>query len=88
MAHMDARGNLRTLEGLPRYCPVPASAVDVGVLARWRHLRDGMRLITEMLPVEERVLAARMQEHWAYCCFQVEKYEAMEVPAWVLPLES
>lgn len=58
----------------------------MSVKVRWVHLRDGLRLAIEMLPEEERTLGARLQEHWAYCCRKVERFDAGEVPEWVLPM--
>ena len=79
------RGNKRELDGVERYCPIPSESLALGSLARWRHLRDGLKLVIEMLPHDERVLGSRLQEHWAYCCLKVEEFESKEPPEWVLP---
>jgi hypothetical protein len=70
---------------MERYCPIPSAALELGTLARWRHVRDGLKLVIEMLPFDERRLSERLQEHWAYCCMKVEEFQAKEPPEWLLP---
>lgn len=83
---MGTRVNERMLEGKKRYCPTPGDRLAVGSKTRWRLVRDGLKVVIETLPFEERVLGARLQEHWAFACLKVEEFEALEPPPWVLPL--
>jgi hypothetical protein len=82
---MVGYGNKRTLEGKERDCPVPLEGYDLGALTRWRHIRDGLRVLIERLPWTEKGTVARLQEVWAYACKKVEDLEAKEPPEWVLP---
>lgn len=82
---MGPRANQRTLEGKLRYCPVPGESLALSSKFRWMHVRDGLKLVIEALPFEERVVGARLQEHWAYACRKVEDFEEQEEPPWVLP---
>lgn len=77
--------NQRELEGKQRYCPVPGERLAVGSKTRWRLVRDGLKVVIEALPFEERVIGARLQEHWAYACRKVEEFEQLEPPSWVFP---
>lgn len=78
------RGNQRTLDGVERYCPIAVESLGLGSLARWRHIRDGLKLVISMLPHDERGLEARLQEHWAYAALKVEEFMDKEPPEWLL----
>lgn len=76
-------GERRTLEGVERECPVARAVGQMGRVTRWIHIRDGLKATIEMLPVEDRRLAALLQRAWALACAEVEDQQAGEPPRWL-----
>lgn len=65
--------------------PQACKASSLGELARWTHIRDGLRDVIEFLPVGERALEAPLQRVWAAADIKVRSLEGDGGGEWLIP---
>lgn len=57
----------------------------MGDLARWIHIRDGLRDVIKYLPVGERSTEAALQRLWAVADMKVEALRYEGGGEWLIP---
>jgi len=63
----------RHLFGRERRLPCPKGYNGASERVRWQVMADGLKAVIEMHPVKRSFYVRRLQELWAYCCYEEEK---------------
>jgi len=79
-AERSDRGRVEGARRRPQAC----RATSLGQLARWTHIRDGLREVIEFLPVGERALEAPLQRLWAEVDLRVARLDGDGGGEWLI----